>query len=1157
MVGIGASAGGLDAFSRLMANLPADTGLAYLLIQHLDPTHESALVEILSRVAHIPVATATDRLRVDANHAYVIPPNTTMTVTGGHLRLTARGKARGPHLAVDAFLCSLAEVDGSGAVGIILSGAGSDGARGIEAIKGAGGITMAQDAATAAHQSMPEAAVATGCVDFVLPPEEIAQQLARLGKHIAAHGWDASATEVAAADEEEELRQIFVLLKNHTGVDFQHYRRGTVHRRILRRMLVHQRETRSDYIAYLRRNPAELDFLYDDLLIGVTSFFRDPEVFATLQSAGFPEIMQGHTPGTPVRIWVAGCSGGEEAYSLAIALLEFLGDAASEVPIQLFGTDLNEHAVTRARHGLYSESIARDVSAERLHRFFVPEDGGYRIAKTVRDLCVFSRQNLVSDPPFSHIDLISCRNVLIYLEPVLQSRLFPLFHYALEPNGLLLLGAAESARSASEFFVPLTKRHKIYRRHAVARRSLDLDFLSQGKPARGVSPAMRRSPLAARSLAPPPLDHVERDADHLVLHRFAPPGVVINEQMEILQFRGSTAPFLEHPAGTATLQLLKLVRPELVMPLRAAIHTASSERCPVRQEQIALDGDLGGHEARSDAETAGAAAGRSVAIEVLPYQPAFTTAQYFVVLFEEQHASERVPPSSPETPREDAAETSHIPADRHPRPRPRAEVRRIAALRDELTATKRYLQAIVEEYEGANEELRAANEEIQSANEELQSTNEELETTKEEVQSTNEELNTVNEELRHRNRELHALSGDLSNVLAGTTIPMIIVGRDLRLRRFTPAADRVMRVIPTDTGRPLSDVRLLVSLPDLEQHLARTIETLEISRHEVQSEDGTWWELTIRPYLSVDRRVDGATLVFTDIDATKRYGVMADAARQTEQHLREVADTARREATTGREMAEAANMAKGAFLANISHDLRTPLNAITGYTELLAMGLRGPVTSEQLEDMARIKRSARHLLALVNDILNFAKVEAGRLDLRMANVPIVPLAVEMEELVAPQLKAKSLSFDGPACDAAAQKGIVAHADPEKLRQILLNLLTNAIKFTAPGGRIGIDCAATGSDDGQDGGVQVSVWDTGSGIAATQLEHIFEPFLQIDRGLTTPPPEGVGLGLAISRDLARAMGGDVTVESTVGSGSRFTVTLRRGSTDAESAPHAEL
>ncbi len=1098
-VGIGASAGGLDAFVRLLHNLPEKTGLAYVFVQHLDPEHPSILPELLARSTSIPIVHATDGGRVEVDHAYVIPSNTTMTVTDGHLRLIPRAKGRGPHLPVDTFLKSLADVHGSAAVGVILSGSGSDGTKGIAAIKEAGGITMVQDSGSAQYASMPQHAIDTGAVDFILPPEDIARQLVRLAGHLARHPAEAAEGEVQLpASEEEEMRRILALLHKRTGVDFQHYRRGTVNRRVLRRMLVHRQDTRTEYLAHVRLDPSELDALYEDLLIGVTSFFRDPEVFEALRSTGFPELMQARAPDAPIRMWVAGCAGGEEAYSLAIALLEFLGDAASSVPIQIFGTDLSEASIATARAGLYPATIATQVSAERLARFFIAEASGYRIRKSVRDLCVFARHNLVRDPPFSHLDVVSCRNVMIYLSPPLQRRVLPVFHYALEPHGLLVLGTAESVAAASELFTPLSKRHRIYAVRSSSTRSLDMP--SDSTPAVRTPPRRRVSRSTPLFISP---EEIEAEADRLVIARFAPPGVVVNEHMDVVHFRGDTSRFLTHSPGLASLQLLRLARSELGPPLRAALRESGLKGHLVHEGGIVLQ----------DADVI-----RRVAIDVLPFRSAVAGARYFVVLFREEEVHP-VPPAG-----EGASPATSRAA------RPRGERKESAKLRQEVATTRRYLQDLVEQHEAATEELRAANEEIQSSNEELQSTNEELETTKEEIQSTNEELSTLNEELSHRNRELAALSSDLSNVLTSTTIPIVIVGRDLKLRRFTPAADRIMKVLPTDAGRSLSDVRLRFVLPDLDGMIQASIDTLTVGTTEFQDVDDCWWALTVRPYRTIDRHIDGAVLVFTDIDATKRLVALAQEAADARGRLLMVAEEGRALADSARQLAEQANAAKGTFLASISHDLRTPLNAIAGYTELMEMGLRGPVTDTQLADLSRIKRSSRHLLSMINDILNFAKLESGTLQFEIENVPIATMVAELEDLFSSQLQRKGMQF-GPCVSDA-----VARADREKLRQILINLLTNAIKYTNAGGTIGIECSTA------NGNARIDVWDTGIGIARDQLESIFEPFVQVNRGLTTPSPEGIGLGLAISRELARAMQGDLTVASAPGEGSHFVLTL---------------
>jgi two-component system CheB/CheR fusion protein len=1112
VVGIGASAGGLEAFTRVVSHLERDTGLAYVLVTHLDPIHESLLPEILGRASPVPVLAAADGMRIAPDTAYVIPPGALMTVTDGHLRVVQRERARGVHTVIDAFLESLSQVHESDAVGVILSGAGSDGSRGIVAIKERGGITIAQDPHSAQFSSMPDCAIATGCIDFVLPPEEIAEQLVKIGRLSAVRKTEA----VMGNDDRESSEKILLMLRDRTGVDFQHYRSGTVQRRILRRMLVKRHATHSEYLASIRANPGELDLLCEDILIGVTRFFRDPEAFATLQETAFPEMMKERPTNAPVRVWIAGCSGGEEAFSVAILLLEYLGDGLLDTGIQIFATDLSDVAITRARTGIYSHNIEEDVSPERLRRFFVREDRGYRVTRRVRDICVFAKHNLVRDPPFSQLDLITCRNVLIYFDAALQERAIKAFHYGLKPNGLLLLGKAESA--APQHFLPLDRRHKVFRPQPGAPRSLEVGTLEIVAPIQ-TAPTAPRAQLV-RSGDRALLQTAQQDADRAVLHLVAPPGVVVNERLEITQFRGDTTGFLQHPAGTASLHLLKLVRPEFLPRLRAAIERSGVDAAAVREEEFVLrDGDSVRH----------------VSIDVIPFRSGSSRERFFVILFDDESIRAGFPvrplsrPPRGKPARRLPSTSSAAGTEAGPDAGPDAgadagtdAAHRIAELREELAESKHYLQDVVEQYEGANEELRAASEEIQSSNEELQSTNEELETTKEEVQSTNEELTTVNEELRHRNREMAAISGDLANVFASTQIPVVIIDSTLLIRRFTPISERVMKVIATDIGRPLGDIKLRFDLPDLDERVTATIGTLELSQADVQDDQGRWWALTIRPYLTVDRKVDGAVLVFTDIDAAKKYGERADETSERQRELLTETEGARAEAS-------AANLTKIAFLANMSHDLRTPLNAIAGYADLMELGVHGPLTSDQESDLARIKRSARHLLSLINDILNFAKVERGHLDLSIVAIRIVEVVNTLGDLATPQVRAKGLRFELEDCDGTVM------ADPDKLQQLLLNLVTNAIKFTASGA-ITVRCIKG------DATIRIEVCDTGAGIAEDQLVRIFEPFIQVGRSLTNVKHEGVGLGLSISRDLARAMGGDISVVSKVGEGSVFTVTL---------------
>lgn len=873
IVGIGASAGGLDAFTRLLRELPSDTGLAYVIVQHLSPDHESMLPELLGRAARIPITQAVDGLAVERDHAYVIPPNTTMRLADGHLTLATRPAGGGTHFSIDTFLSSLAEVHGAQTMAVILSGAGSDGARGAEAIKAEGGIVFAQDAASARYPSMPDAAIATGCVDFILPPEQIAVRLAEIGRRAASA---ATLPDATAPSDEEAISSVLHLLHRRTGVDFSRYRRATIERRISRRMILHGHNGHADYVALLGSEPGEADALYQDLLIGVTSFFRDPDVFAELRRIGLPTVMRARHVETPFRIWVAGCSGGEEAYSLAIETTEFLHETGSDIPLQVFGTDLNDAAIARARAGVYPESIAEHMSAARLERYFTREDDKYRIAKSIRDLCIFSRQNLLRDPPFSHLDLVSCRNVLIYMEPALQARLFPIFHYALEPHGLLLLGTAESPTSTPELFEPLSKRHRLFQRSPGPARVPEFGFDTpaavkspgQGRP----TDAVQMAPAATRRTT---AGELATTIDRLVLSHHGSDGVVVNERMEIVHFRGDTSAFLAQAPGAPTMDLLQLVRPELSTRLRAALHHVVTKGTSAKELNIPI-GDDGR---------------RQVTIEVLPLDT--LAGRLLAVLFTHETSA----PNGPE-----------------PRGRWRGESARskqqLRSLEAELLSTKTHLVELVDQHRATVEELRAAGEEIQSANEELQSTNEELETTKEEIQSTNEELTTLNEELRHRNRELGELASDLANVFASTQIPIVIVGADLRLRRFTPVTTRVLNVIPTDVGRPLGDVKLRFEMPDLEERVTTTIASLVVTDQTVQSSDGAWWTLTIRPYQTVDRRVDGAVLVFSDIDAAKRSETRAVQTSESQQRALASSEEARGAALSRTNELLAANLAE-------------------------------------------------------------------------------------------------------------------------------------------------------------------------------------------------------------------------------------------------------
>ncbi|MDP2137445.1 MAG: chemotaxis protein CheB, partial [Candidatus Didemnitutus sp.] len=865
IVGIGASAGGLEAFTQLLSELPTDTGFGFVLVQHLDPLHESALAKLLARATAMPVSEVTDNLRVKANHIYIIPPNTSLGIVRGVLKLQPRASNRLAHRSIDAFFEALAKDQHEQAIGVILSGTATDGTLGLEAIKAEGGLTFAQDD-SARYDSMPRSAAAAGCVDFVLSPDAIARELARIAKHPAvarqrvagptpragpASGSPAVESGPAETGEQAGYKKILALLRNHCGVDFSLYKSTTIHRRITRRIVLNHQNTLASYADFLRGNPKELDALYADALINVTSFFRNADAFEALKRDVFLPLLQSGSDES-VRVWVVGCSTGQEAYSVAMAFTECAGQAAHPRKLQMFATDLNEANLDKARHGLYPKSIVQDVSPERLRRFFVEEDGGYRIIKSLRELVVFARQNLISDPPFSRMDLISCRNLLIYLEPSLQRKIFPAFHYALKPEGGLFLGASESIGGCADLFAPANKKQKIFTRKSVSARAFQLPVIHEAGESLRQERAPRVSPLRAKlpTGVPEPIPgepNAEREADRVTVNQFAPPGVLINADLQILQFRGSTGAFLEPAAGKASFNLLQMAREGLMLPLRATINRAMKEDQTARTEDVPV-----GENGKT----------RRVHVEVVPLKN--LKQRCFLVLFEdaEMSGSAARKDSSPALP-EGQAQAERATATKE-------SLRRIAALERALAETRDYLRSIQDQQEAANEELQASNEEGQSANEELQSLNEELETSKEELESTNEELTTVNEEMANRNLELNRLNGDLTNLQNSADLAVVLLRRNLTIRRFSARAEKQFNLRPSDVGRPMSDVRHNLRLSDLDAIFAGVIANLQECEREVCATDGRWYLLRVRPYLTLDRKVDGVVVVLVDVDDLKK-----------------------------------------------------------------------------------------------------------------------------------------------------------------------------------------------------------------------------------------------------------------------------------------------
>jgi two-component system CheB/CheR fusion protein len=834
IVGIGASAGGLDAFKQILQALPADTGLAFVMIQHLGTSHPSMLTKILARETRMPMVEADRTQRIEPNHVYIITPGMDLSLSNGQLVATKRAQSA-IYQPIDTFFESLAQAQGHQSIGVILSGSASDGTLGLAAIKAAGGITFAQDA-SATFDGMPSSAIASGCVDFVLPPDTIAREIARIARH--------PYVAPLAADEEAvppefNFAPVLEVLRRHTGVDFTHYKRTTLYRRIMRRMVLHKLAGIAEYVQLLKDRSAEVDALYQDVLINVTGFFRDPETFDLLKSEVFPELLAARKGQEAVRFWIVGCATGEEAYSLAIAFFEYLETESQHVPLQIFATDLNPTCIDRARAGFYGKSIAQHLTPERLSRYFVEADGGYRIRKSIRDMCVFARHNVLSEPPFSRIDLIACRNVLIYLGRELQQRAIQTLHYALRPGGFLVLGGSETTGAQRDLFDLEHVRQKIYRKKP---RPVTLPSLSQALPLPATRhPGKREREVYAALPASAMTTDAQKEAERILLARYAPPGVLVNADFDILQFRGSTGRYLTPAPGRASLNALKMLREGLLLAVRAALQKAKRDGVAVRQENLQVKSN-GGY--------------REVTVEVHPVRGAPGTEVLFLVLFEDPRAAAQ---QEKDRKRRPAKQARRSPAEQGSE-----------RLKQELEASREYLESVIEQQEVTNEELQAANEEAQSSNEELQSVNEELETSKEEIQATNEELNTVNEELRRHNLDLAQANDDLANLLGSVQMAIVMLDAGLRIRRFTPPAQTMLNLIAADVGRPIKDLNLSFVLPDFEGQLRAAIEKGVTSEFEVLDQGGHLHALRVHPFRTQENKIEGAVLVYIDIDAVRR-----------------------------------------------------------------------------------------------------------------------------------------------------------------------------------------------------------------------------------------------------------------------------------------------
>jgi two-component system, chemotaxis family, CheB/CheR fusion protein len=1198
IIGVGASAGGLGALKELLSALPAQPGLALVVIQHLDPHHQSHLVDLLRPHTGMTVLEVDHGTRVEPDRVYVIKPNTDVAIADGVLSVTARPDARRPHYPVDHFLRSLASVQGAHAVGVVLSGTGSDGTLGLCEIKAAGGVTFAQSEQSAEHPGMPQSAISAGAVDLALTPAQIAARLTELARHPFLH--TAGAADQRITEDAEQFRRVIRALRKNTGVDFSQYRDTTIKRRTARRMLVRGQPSLAHYAEVLEQDRDEAEALYRDVLIHVTSFFRDAELFEDLKREVYPRILKEKRSGEPLRVWVPGCSTGQEAYSIAMTLVEFLESQDAAHPVQIFATDLGDpDSLDKARAGLYPESIEAEVSPERLRRFFAREDHGYRVSKSLRERCVFARQNLTVDPPFSRVDLVSCRNVLIYMSPALQQRLLPVFHFALNPHGFLVLGLAESIGQFGDLFEVVSRKHKIYRRRSTGHRP-QVTFLAGPWTATTAG----RRPASVLAL---PNDFVH-EADRLLLGEYSPPSVLVDQNLDVQQFRGRTALFLEPPTGQPTTNLLRMAKEGLQAELRSALAEARASRAQVVRDKLHV-----------------VDAGQKVefTLRILPITPPQTSDLYLLVLFETSAI-----PGAPRVMMRAAADSGT------------ATEHDVARLRQELESNREYLQAIIDTHESADQELRAAHEELLSSNEELQSTNEELETTKEELQSANEELATVNEQLQTRNRELDAANEDLSNFISSADIALITVGRDLAIRRLTPAAAKPFNLVPTDVGRSIEHIKFALKIDSLGEAIRQVITSARQWEREVLDRDGHWWLVQVKPHITTEGGIDGATVIAVPIDVIKQAQALIEARDYALAVLATVREPlivldaqlriglanqayydlfgGTKEDTEGRQLYETAgeawadpdlrqalqtasstanpivdmeiertlpgrgarllrinarsivreghplllllgiqditehreadalrietetlrrvNRRKDEFLGILAHELRNPLAPMRFALEVLRRAERDPVESGKARQV--LERQVAHMVRIVDDLLDVSRITQGKVELRKETIDLRNLVHAAVELSRPLLTAAGheITLSMPS------EPVRLNADPVRLTQVLINLLNNGAKFTPPGGHIWLIGEISEDPGDVAPSFRIRVRDTGVGIAPEALPHIFDMFMQGDRSLEKTRG-GLGVGLTLVRDLVALHGGTVQARSEgPGAGSEFIVTL---------------
>ena len=1060
LVAIGASAGGLEACQHLFDGITTGHGLAFILVQHLDPTHPSLIVDLL--VAHTPITIeqARDGTLIAPDHLYVIPPGTYLSVNAGKIQLSEPNARHGARLPFDFLLHSVAEAYGKRAQAVILSGTGADGSLGLVSIKEQGGLVIAQEPTEAAFDGMPQSAIATGRVDHVLRLADMPSVLIRhaLENNLALQGERAGNVEASTAEttsDAETLDDIIALLRQQTPHDFTTYKPGTLHRRIRRRMVLAGSSSLPAYLSLLRQNEAECSLLAHDMLINVTAFFRDAKVFTLLEKSIIPDLIQQHETDDPIRIWVPGCSTGEEAYSIAMLFREALTTLNRTVKLQVFASDVDPDAVATAREGFYTETVVAQIAPERVKRYFMRETHGYRVLPELRSAMVFTVQDVLSDPPFSRLNFISCRNLLIYLGPEAQESVIALLHFALRPGGVLLLGSAETVGSIEGRFAVMSKSERLYRK-------IGRNRLPEAKTIASRADLLRITAVQKPNVRLPARTSLADLCRQAVIESYAPAAMLINATHECLFSVGPIARFLNIPAGYPTHDLVDMVPFALRTRLKAAIGSMGSSKSKVQIE--------GG------TDTGGAA----FAVDIRPLS--LEGDPLFLVAFVTTSPPLEARPQGTMPPEGDASQ--------------------VADLEQQLVHSRAELADAIRTLEQTSEEQKALHEEALSVNEEFQSTNEELLTSKEELQSLNEELTALNNQLHEALDRQRSTSNDLQNILYSTHVATLFLDLDLKIRYFTPATRALFHVIPSDIGRPLADLASLSIDSALQEEACAVLATKMPVEREIESTDGTWFQRRILPYRADDHRIEGVVITFTDISDRKQIGKALEEAKK---------------------QAEAANIAKSRFLAAASHDLRQPLQSLTLIQGLLAKHVESDRGRQLVE---RLEQTLGAITGMMNTLLDINQIEAGTVEARIQPFPVQDLLERMKDEFQFVAQAKKLEL------RVVPSSRVIRSDPRLLEQMIRNLVSNALKYTRRG-KVLLGCRQHAE------GLSIEVWDTGIGIAESQLKAIFNEYHQIDND-ARERNRGMGLGLAIVRRLGDLLGHKIGVRSLSGHGSSFAI-----------------